>query len=123
MYSFLKEGEFVQLNIENDGGVTGSVSRYAEDSAKGEFLDQFIKKGKLEGTKLTFTTDVARGVSFDFKGTVERGDGKNPEDEAYYILKGSLKESSTDANKKIMSHTQDVLLKKFPQDESQVPKK
>ncbi len=115
MYSFLKEGEFVQLTIEDDGHVTGFISRYGDgESDKGAFLDQFFKSGKLDGNKLNFTTAVVHGVWFDFAGTVERGEGKNPEDEAYYVLKGSLIENSSDVDKKVKSQSRDVLLKRFP---------
>jgi hypothetical protein len=117
MYAFLKEGEFVQITVEDDGRVTGFISRYGEgDSDKGTFLDQYFKTGKLDGTQLNFTTQVVHGVSFDFKGTIERGDGKTPGDEGYFVLKGSLTENSTDANKKVTSHSQDVALKMFPQE-------
>ncbi len=119
MYSFIKEGEFVQITVEDTGTVTGFISRFGiGDSDKGEFLDQFFKSGKLDGNKLIFTTQVVHGVAFDFAGTVERGDGKNPGDEAYFVLKGTLTENVSDANKKVTSHPRDVLLKAFPQDRS-----
>ncbi|HTS34874.1 MAG TPA: hypothetical protein VMH04_04320 [Candidatus Solibacter sp.] len=116
MYTFLKEGEFVQVTVEDDGRVTGFVSRYGEgDSDKGAFLNQFFKSASLETNKLAFTTEVVHGVSFEFKGTVERGEGKNPGDEAYYILLGTLVENSSDAEKKVTSHTREVLFRSFPQ--------
>jgi hypothetical protein len=119
MYTFLKEGEFVQVTVEDEGRVTGFISRYGDgDSDKGAFLNQFFKTGKLDGNKLNFTTDVVHGVSFDFKGTVERGEGKAPSDESYFVLRGILTESSSDANKKVTSHTRDVAFKLFPQDAS-----
>jgi hypothetical protein len=119
MYTFLKEGEFVQVTVEDEGRVTGFISRYGDgDSDKGAFLNQFFKTGKLDGNKLNFTTEVVHGVSFDFKGTVERGEGKNPNDESYFVLRGILTESSSDANKKVTSHTHDVAFKLFPQDAS-----
>jgi hypothetical protein len=117
MYAFLKEGEFVQVTVENEGRVTGFVSRYGEgESDKGAFLDLFFKSGKLEGSKLSFATETVHAVSFDFEGTVERGEGKNPGDEAYYELKGTLTENSSDANKKISSRSREVTFKMFPQD-------
>jgi len=117
MYAFLKEGEFVQVTVEDTGHVTGFISRFGDgESDKGEFLDQFFKTAKLEGNKLSFTTEMVRGVTFDFKGTVERGEGKNPGDEAYFVLKGTLTENASDANKKVTSHSQDVVFKMFPQD-------
>jgi hypothetical protein len=117
MYTFLKEGEFVQVTVEDTGHVTGFVSRFGDgESDKGAFLDQFFKSGKLEGNQLSFTTEIVHGVSFDFKGTVERGEGKNPGDEAYFLLKGTLTESASDVNKKVTSHSREVVFKMFPQD-------
>jgi len=122
MYSFLKEGEFVQVTVEDDGSVTGFISRFgAGTSDKGAFLDQFFKSGKLDGNKLSFTTEIVHGVSFDFKGTVERGEGKNPGDEAYFVLKGTLTENASDVNKKVTSHSQEVAFKMFPQEASPTP--
>lgn len=120
MYTFLKEGEFVQVTVEDEGHVTGFVSRYGDgESDKGAFLDQFFKTGKLEGNKLTFTTKTVHGLWYDFKGTVERGEGKQPGDEAYFVLKGTLAESSSDANKKVTTHSRDVTFKMFPQEAEQ----
>jgi len=122
MYMFLKEGEFVQVTVEEGGHVTGFISRYGDgESDKGAFLDQFFKSGKLEGNKLSFTTEVVHGVAFDFKGTVERGEGKNPGDEAYFVLKGTLTENASDVNKKVTSHSREVVFKMFPQDATPAP--
>ena len=117
MYSFLKDGEFVQLTVEPDGRITGFVSRYGNgESDKGAFLDQFFKTATLEGNKLSFTTEIVHGVAFDFKGSVERGEGKAPGDEAYYVLKGTLTENITDVNKKVTAHSRQVVFRMFPQD-------
>jgi hypothetical protein len=122
MYTFLKEGEFVQVTVEDEGHVTGFISRFGDgESDKGAFLDQFFKSGKLDGSKLIFTTDIVHGVAFDFKGTVERGEGKNPGDEAYFILKGTLTENTTDVNKKVTSKSHDVIFKMFPQNAEPAP--
>lgn len=117
MYSFLRDGEFVQLTIEDEGQVTGFVSRYGDtESDRGTFLDQFFKQGKLDGTKLSFTTATVHGVWYEFKGTVERGPGKTLTDEAYYILKGTLTEYRTDADKKVTSKSREVTFKSFPRE-------
>jgi hypothetical protein len=117
MYTFLKEGEFVQVSVEDAGRVTGFVSRFGDlDSDKGAFLDQFFKSGKLDGNALSFTTEVVHGVGFEFKGTIQRGDGKKPGDEAYYVLKGTLTQTLTDANKKASTKSQEVTFKAFPSD-------
>ena len=122
MYSFQKDGEFLQLTVEDAGSVTGFVSRFGDgESDKGAFLDQFFKTGKLEGNKLTFTTEVVHGMAFDFQGTVERGEGRNPGDEAYYVLKGTLTENVTDTNKKVSSHSRPVVFRMFPQDAAPGP--
>jgi hypothetical protein len=122
MYSFLKDGEFVQISVEDEGRVTGFVSRYGEgESDKGAFLDQFFRSGKLDGNMLSFTTETVHAVWFEFKGTVERGEGKNPGDEAYYVLKGLLTDNTTGAEKKVRSHSHDVVFKMFPEEASPAP--
>jgi hypothetical protein len=93
MYSFLQDGEFVQITVEDEGRVTG-----------------------FDGTKLTFTTDTVHGVWYEFKGTVERGEGKTLSDEAYYVVKGTLKEYRTDANKAVTSQSRQVTFKSFPRE-------
>ena len=119
MYSFLRDGEFVQVTVEDQGRVTGYVSRYGEsESDRGVFLDHFFKSGKLDGNRLAFTTETVHGVSFEFRGTVERGEGKSRGDEAYYVLKGTLIENTTDEAKKTSSRSLEVALKSFPQDAS-----
>jgi hypothetical protein len=115
MYSFLKDGEFVQITVEDEGKVTGFISRYGEEGDKANFIDQFFRTGTLEDNKLNFATETVHGVWFEFKGTVERGEGKNPGDEAYYVLKGTLKGNTTDTQKKITSHSSEVALKMFPE--------
>lgn len=117
MYNFLRDGEFVQVNVEEQGKVRGFISRYGDtESDRGVFLDHFFKEGKLDGNQLAFTTDTVHGVSYEFQGSIERGEGKNPGDEAYYVLKGTLIENSMDEGKKMSSHSHQVALKMFPQD-------
>jgi hypothetical protein len=116
MYSFLRDGEFVQFTVEDQGHVIGFVSRYADSEGDGGFLDHFFKSGKLDGSQLAFITETVHGVSFEFRGTVERGEGKSRGDEAYYVLKGTLVENDTDAAKKTSSRSSEVALKSFPQD-------
>lgn len=117
MYSFLRDGEFVQVTVEDRGRVTGFVSRYGDsESDRGVFLDHFFRQGKLDGNQLAFTTETVHGVSFEFRGTVERGEGKSRGDEAYYVLKGTLIENTTDEAKKTSSRSREVALKSFPQD-------
>ena len=117
MYSFLKDGEFVQITVEDGGRVTGFISRYGDgESDKGAFLDQFFKSGKLDGNNLSFTTDIVHGVAFEFKGSVQRGEGKTAQDEGYYVLKGTLTQNTNDVNNKVSARSREVVLKSFPQD-------
>ncbi|HUS18836.1 MAG TPA: hypothetical protein VMZ25_04255 [Terriglobales bacterium] len=164
MYTFLQEGEFVQINVEAqsrqftpgpdlrdrssmkvetmpDGKsatvnavyspptpaksgepmekprtVTGFVSRFGDlESDKGSFLDHFFTKGTLDGNELSFTTKTIHGVSFEFKGKIERGPAKAPAEEGYYVIRGTLKRIIVDAGtKKTSSQSREVVLKSFP---------
>jgi len=119
MYNFLREGEFVQLTVEDQGNVTGFISRFGDsESDRGAFLDHFFNQGKLNGNQLSFATQTVHGVWFEFRGTVDRGEGKKTGDEAYYILKGTLTENTMDEAKKTTSRAREVALKSFPQDMS-----
>ena len=112
-YSFLKEGEYVQINLE-ESGVTGFISRFGElESDRGAFLDQFFEKAALVGNKLTFTTKKIHGVWFEFSGTVERGPAKTTAEEGYYVLKGRLTQYATDAAGKSSGRFREVVLKSF----------
>ena len=117
MYGFLKDGEFVQVTVEEQGRITGFISRYGDsESDRGVFLEHYFKSGKLDGNQLSFTTEAVHGVSYEFRGTVERGEGKNAGDEAYYVLKGTLVENAIDQSKKTTSNSSAVVFKGFPRD-------
>ena len=123
MYTFLRDGEFVQIDV--DGGkVDGFISRYGDsDADRGTFLDHMIKTGTLEGKKMHFDTRSVHGVSYEFTGTVERGEGKAPGDEAYYVLKGTLKQVTEDAEHKSTTKERAVEFKAFPADAGMDPPK
>jgi len=124
MYSFLREGEFVQITVEDAGHVTGFVSRYGDsDSDHGEFLNHFFKQGKLDGHDLSFTTQTVHGTWFEFRGKIDRGPAKTRAQEGYYVLKGTLTENATDAAKKVSAKARDVELKLFPEDAGDAPAK
>lgn len=116
MYTFLKDGEFVQITVEDAGKVTGFISRYGDgESDRGAFLDQFFKEGKLDSGKLSFATQTVHGVWFDFKGAAERGEGRTPSEDGYHVLKGTLTEYRNDANGRPSSQARTVTFKSFPQ--------
>jgi len=117
MYTFLREGEFVQITVEDAGHVTGFVSRYGDgDSDQGTFLDQFFKQAKLEGHNLTFTTETVHGTWFEFKGKLDRGPAKTRAQEGLYVIKGTLTENVTDAAKNVSAKAREVQFKLFPED-------
>lgn len=115
MYSFVHEGEFVQIEV-NEGNVTGLVSRFKGDNPeKSEFVDQFFDQAKLEGANLSFSTKPLQGISHQFSGVVQRGPGKTPADEAYWQVRGTLTERRTlDGN--VTEKTRELTLKSFPLD-------
>jgi len=115
MYSFLQEGEFVQINVEEGTRLTGFVSRYS-DGEKALFLDHFFEKGEIKGRNLSFSTRKVHGVWFDFKGKVERGEAKTRQQEGYFLMHGTLVQYTTDANKVVTAKSREVTFKSFPQD-------
>jgi hypothetical protein len=122
MYTFLKEGEYVQITVEDAGQLTGFISRYDDGgSEKGTFIDQFFKTGKLDDNQLSFTTKPSNDLWFEFNGTVQRGEGQNPGDEAYYVLKGTLVVNTIGPDKKATARPRDVTFKMFPQETESAP--
>src|SRR5579859_1561658 len=125
MYSFLKEGEFLQINLEKSG-VSGYISRMGEsESDRGVFLDQFFDKAQIQGHDVSFTTKALHSMWYEFKGRFERGPAKTKAEDGYYILRGTLKEMTLDENKKPVAHAREVELKSLgqPDDSDLTPPK
>jgi hypothetical protein len=117
MYSFVHEGEFVQIEVSDDGRVTGLVSCFkGEDMEKAEFVDEFFEEAKLDGTTLSFRTKPAGGLGFAFSGTVERGSAKTPSEEGYWVVRGTATVRHTGPDGKTSEKTHELTLKSFPQD-------
>src|SRR5258708_32060783 len=116
MYSFVKEGEFLQITLDNKA-VTGYISRMGEsDSDNGVFLDQFFAKADVQGHDVSFTTRPLHSVWYEFKGKFSRGPGKTRGDDGYYILRGTLKELTTNnANKTTSLRSREVEFKLLAQ--------
>ena len=146
MYTFLQEGEFVQVDFSEGGKLEGFVSSYGTmESDKGAFLDRFFKTGSWKEHDLSFVTGQVHGTWFEFKGQVGRGDAKTRADEGYYVLKGTLTEYTTNAVKELCggkvecvwrkvsdekdkdrqayARSRDVTFKSFPQGLDEAPKK
>ena len=120
-YSFVREGETVQINLEEDG-VHGWVTRFGEgDSDKGQRIDQFFDKAALAGDQLSFTTKVIHGVWFEFHGKVARGFARNRSEEGYFVIRGTLKQFTTDADQHVSAKEREVEFKLFPEEVDQKP--
>jgi len=114
MYTFLKEGEFVQLTVE-EGKVSGFVSRFGDtESDKGEFIDQFFDKASLEGSHLSFKTKTVHALWFEFDGTISVAPGKKVGDEGYRVIRGKLTLHASDAKGNDQASEKTVELKSFP---------
>ncbi len=123
MYSFLGEGEFVQINLE-ENGVSGYISRRGDlDSDRGAFLDQFFDKASIEGHDVFLNTKPLHGVTFEFKGRFERGTAKSKVEDGYYILRGTLTELITGGDKKLTSRSREVAFKLLGQPPDDEPGK
>jgi hypothetical protein len=116
MYSFLRDGEVLQLAVD-DGKVTGFISRFGDaDSDKGQFIDQFFDQATLAGDRLSFKTATVHGVWYEFTGSIAITPGKKPGQENYRVIKGTLVHHATDANGKDKLNSRPVEFKSFPQD-------
>ena len=116
MYTFLREGEFVQITVE-EGNLSGFISRYGErDSDRDAFLDQFFNKASLEGNAIRFTTKPVHGTWFEFSGMVSRGEAKTQDKEGYWIIRGTLKQYDEDETKHVSAKSREVTFKSFPQE-------
>ena len=117
MYSFLHDGEFVEVDVDA-GNVSGFISRYGDkESDRGAFLDQMFTKATFDGKNLSFTTREVHGVTYSFQGKVLRGDAKVPlGGEGYWVLKGTLTETTMEPPKKTSSRERAVEFKSFPSD-------
>ncbi len=114
MFTFLKEGEFVQLTIE-DGKLSGFVSRFGDtESDKGQFIDQFFDRASLEGDHLQFKTKTVHGVWYELNGTLTTVAGKQRGEEGYRVIRGKLTLHASDANGNDRASEKTVEFKSFP---------
>jgi hypothetical protein len=80
------------------------------------FVDHFFDKAELRDHDIRFTTRKVHGVWFEFKGAVSRGPGKTRDAEAYYVIKGTLTQYTSDANQAVTAKEREVEFRSFPQD-------
>jgi len=114
MFTFLREGEFVQLTVE-DGQLSGFISRFGDtETDKGEFIDHFFEKASLEGDHLFFKTRTVHALWYEFNGTVTTAAGKKKGEEGYRVLSGKLTLHKSDATGKDQASERTVEFKSFP---------
>lgn len=115
-YSFLREGEDLQINVQN-GKLDGFVSRYGDsETDKSVLLQHLIEKSSVSGDAVSFTTSKIHGVWFEFKGKVRRGDGKAAADEGYYLLEGTITRYDTGAGGKTSAKSRPAQFRSLPAD-------
>lgn len=122
MYSFLHDGEFVQIDLQGDV-TSGYISRQGDlESDRGAFLDQWFSKAAVIDHEVSFITRPLHGVVFEFKGKYERGPARTRDVDGYYIIRGTLTRTVIGADQKATSQSRTVEFKLLgqPQDE---PKK
>jgi hypothetical protein len=117
MYTFLKDGEFVQITVERDDKsnaavLSGFISRYEEGDSD-HFLDHLFSKASLDGDHVSFTTKQIHSVWFEFDGKVMRGKAKARAEEGYFVIKGKLTQNTT-TDKKTASKSRELEMKSFP---------
>lgn len=113
-YSFLREGELMELNLQ-EGQIIGDVQRFGStDADRGVLLTHFFDKATLNKNRLEFTTKTVHGVYYKFTGSLERGEGKTRAEEDYYRITGTLTEYAGDAGKKLSARKREVIFKSSP---------
>jgi hypothetical protein len=114
MYTFLKEGEFVQLT-EEDETLSGFLSRFGDtESDKGEFIDQFFDKASVQAGHISFNTKTVHAMWYEFDGTVMVEPGKKVGEEGYRLLRGKLTMHRSDALGKDQASERTVEFHSFP---------
>jgi hypothetical protein len=112
-YSFLQDGEDVQLN-QTGTHVDGYITRFGStDADEGTVLEQTFAKATLEGDKLSFTTKPIHATWYEFTGTIGRGPAKTRAEDGYYQIVGTLTEHTQKNGKDIASRTRQVTFKLF----------
>ncbi|PYX89778.1 MAG: hypothetical protein DMG67_14315 [Acidobacteria bacterium] len=111
LYSFLHEGESLQLNLDH-GKLSGWVSSFGFlDSDKDILLDRFFEKASLQGTRVYFLSRRIHGCWVEFSGRIDRGEGRLRGQEGYYVLVGTLTQYTSDADVKVSARKREVMLK------------
>lgn len=79
------------------------------------FLDQWFSKASVKGYDMKFATKPLHSLWFEFTGTFSRGTAKTKGQDGYYVLRGTLTEFVTGADKKTTSRAREVEFKLLAQ--------
>ena len=83
MYGFLRDGENIQLNVQN-GVLDGWVHTYGmQESDRNIEMDRFFQRASLQGNQIYFVTKPLHGAWVEFNGRIERGDVQTRAKEGY----------------------------------------
>jgi hypothetical protein len=131
LYTFVHDGESVQITLDElptaaqpKVPVTGYVTRLGEsDTDRDQTFDLMFKSGSLESKTIKFTTKTIHGISYDFTGTVRRGDAKSKDKEGYVVIEGKLTENNVDKKGATRSRTRELTMKSFPNLDQEDPPK
>jgi hypothetical protein len=111
IYSFLHEGESIQITVDH-GKLSGWVTSFGFlDSDKDTLLDRFFDKASLQGGRIYFLSRRIHGCWVEFSGRVNRGEGRVRGQEGYYVLMGTLTQYTTDAETKVSARQREVIFK------------
>jgi hypothetical protein len=121
-YSFLQDGEDVQINQTGDK-IDGYIERFgSSDSDRETLLQQTFTKATLTGDKLSFSTKPVHSVWYEFSGKVERGAAKTRAEDGYYQIVGTLTEHTQKDGKDAAARSRQVTLKLFADEEEPAKK-
>jgi hypothetical protein len=115
-YSFLREGEDLQINVRN-GKLDGFASRFGDsETDKDVLLQHLIEKSSVSGDAVRFTTSKIHGVWFEFAGKVRHGDGKAVADQGYNVLEGTITRYDTAPDGKVSAKSREAQFRSLPAD-------
>lgn len=116
-YSFLQDGEDVQINQTGDK-VDGYLTRFgSSESDRDTMLQHTFAKASLTGDKLSFSTKAVHAVWYEFTGKIERGAAKTRAEDGYYQIVGTLTEHAQKDGKEAGARARQVTLKLFADEE------
>jgi hypothetical protein len=111
MYSFLHDGESLQLTVDH-GKLSGWVTSFGFlDSDRDTLLDRFFEKASLQGNHLYFLSRRIHGCWVEFNGRIDHGEGRQRGQEGYYVLVGTLTQYTSDAEVRVSARQREVTLK------------